>query len=261
MSVYPSGIDSFTTKIDNVDDVLAADVNSLQNSIVAIENTIGVNPTLGINAQLFYTSDNFTVPSGINRIKVRMWAGGGGGGGGSSSVADNTDGTDGAPGENSYITYAGVYDINYGARGGPGGGAGSVTATHQGYPTGALQPTVFSDLIRYGSWNQRINRPGNELIHESPVDNANQPSLFMVVTANQGPTANSSSGGGGGNSDNTGYGGGAGNHGEYAELFVPVNPGDVIPVTVGAGGIGGGAGSSAASPGYDGSTGVVIIEW
>lgn len=46
MSVYPSGIDSFNTKVDNVDDVLAADVNSLQDSVVAIETTLGINPSL-----------------------------------------------------------------------------------------------------------------------------------------------------------------------------------------------------------------------
>lgn len=41
MSVYPTGIDSFTTKIDNVNDVVAADVNNLQDSVVAIETFIG----------------------------------------------------------------------------------------------------------------------------------------------------------------------------------------------------------------------------
>jgi len=43
MSVYPTGTDSFSTKVDDVDDVLAADVNALQSSIVAIETTIGVS--------------------------------------------------------------------------------------------------------------------------------------------------------------------------------------------------------------------------
>ncbi len=41
MSVYPTGIDSFTTKVDNVDDVMAVDVNGLQDSIVAIETVLG----------------------------------------------------------------------------------------------------------------------------------------------------------------------------------------------------------------------------
>jgi len=41
MSVFPTGIDSFTTKVDNVDEIYAADVNGLQNSVVAIETTLG----------------------------------------------------------------------------------------------------------------------------------------------------------------------------------------------------------------------------
>jgi hypothetical protein len=49
MSVYPTGIDSFTTKVDNVDDVLAADVNNLQSSVVAIQNTLGTNPALTVS--------------------------------------------------------------------------------------------------------------------------------------------------------------------------------------------------------------------
>ena len=44
MSVYPSGVDSFSTKIDNVTEVMAIDVNGLQDSVVAIETTLGLNP-------------------------------------------------------------------------------------------------------------------------------------------------------------------------------------------------------------------------
>lgn len=45
MSVYPTGIDSFTTKVDGVDDVLAEYINDLQDSVVAIENTLGSGTT------------------------------------------------------------------------------------------------------------------------------------------------------------------------------------------------------------------------
>lgn len=40
---YPSSIKSFTTKQDNVDDVLAAHINDLQDEVVAIETELGVN--------------------------------------------------------------------------------------------------------------------------------------------------------------------------------------------------------------------------
>lgn len=41
---YPASLDSFTTKTDGVDDVLAAHVNSLQTSVVAIETELGTDP-------------------------------------------------------------------------------------------------------------------------------------------------------------------------------------------------------------------------
>lgn len=40
---YPSSIKSYTTKVDDVDDVLAADMNSVQEEIVAIETELGAN--------------------------------------------------------------------------------------------------------------------------------------------------------------------------------------------------------------------------
>ncbi len=45
MTVYPTGIDSFTTKVDGVDDVLAEYVNVLQSGIVALETTLGTGTT------------------------------------------------------------------------------------------------------------------------------------------------------------------------------------------------------------------------
>jgi hypothetical protein len=40
-SVYPTSLDSYTAKTDNVDDVMAVDVNELQSAIVAIETKLG----------------------------------------------------------------------------------------------------------------------------------------------------------------------------------------------------------------------------
>lgn len=47
MTIYPTGIDSFTTKIDNSNDVMAIDVNGLQSGIVALQRTLGINPLDG----------------------------------------------------------------------------------------------------------------------------------------------------------------------------------------------------------------------
>jgi hypothetical protein len=44
MSFYPSQLASFSNKVDNVSTIFAADVNNLQNEIIAIETAIGLNP-------------------------------------------------------------------------------------------------------------------------------------------------------------------------------------------------------------------------
>jgi hypothetical protein len=41
---YPATIDTFTTKVDTTDDVLAADINAPQTAITAIETELGINP-------------------------------------------------------------------------------------------------------------------------------------------------------------------------------------------------------------------------
>jgi hypothetical protein len=47
---YPGSIDSFTTKQDGVDVVVAAHVNNLQDSVVAIEMGLGTTVTDGASA-------------------------------------------------------------------------------------------------------------------------------------------------------------------------------------------------------------------
>jgi hypothetical protein len=44
MTTYPGTLDTFTTKADTTDDVMAADMNGVQAAIVAIETELGVNP-------------------------------------------------------------------------------------------------------------------------------------------------------------------------------------------------------------------------
>ena len=43
---YPNTIKSFTPKTDGIDDVLAADINAIQDEITAIETTLGTSPAL-----------------------------------------------------------------------------------------------------------------------------------------------------------------------------------------------------------------------
>lgn len=43
-TTFPDAIDSYSTKVDGVTDVMAADVNDLQDAVVAIETAIGVPP-------------------------------------------------------------------------------------------------------------------------------------------------------------------------------------------------------------------------
>ena len=40
---YPTSIKSFTTKVDDVDDVMAVDINDVQDEIVAIETALGAS--------------------------------------------------------------------------------------------------------------------------------------------------------------------------------------------------------------------------
>lgn len=44
MSDYPGAVDTFSTKVDNVDDVLAAHVNALQAAMVAVQTELGTDP-------------------------------------------------------------------------------------------------------------------------------------------------------------------------------------------------------------------------
>ena len=66
-------------------------------------------------------------------------------------------------------------------------------------------------------------------------------------------------GGGGGGSGAPGLGGGGGGAGGYAEGVVPVLPGQVVAVTVGAGGTGGVSGGSPAGSGTTSSFGTAVV--
>lgn len=45
---YPTSVKSYTDKVDNVDDVMAADINSLQDEVVAIETALGAGKATSV---------------------------------------------------------------------------------------------------------------------------------------------------------------------------------------------------------------------
>lgn len=54
---YPTSLDSFTTKTDNVDDVLAAHVNALQVAVAALEAKLGIDSS-AVNTSIDYFLKN-----------------------------------------------------------------------------------------------------------------------------------------------------------------------------------------------------------
>ncbi len=45
---YPSSLPSFTTKVDNVDSVVAAHPNDLQAEVLAVQSTVGTSPVISV---------------------------------------------------------------------------------------------------------------------------------------------------------------------------------------------------------------------
>lgn len=68
---FPGTVDTFTLKVDSVSDVLAADINNLQDAVVAIQNRIGANASgsviTAIPAQTISGAKTF---SGINTFSA-----------------------------------------------------------------------------------------------------------------------------------------------------------------------------------------------
>jgi hypothetical protein len=65
---YPITIDSFTLKVDNVTDYMAADINDLQVAIAAIEAKLGIDSS-GVAASIDYKVNNWFVTG------RRVWLG------------------------------------------------------------------------------------------------------------------------------------------------------------------------------------------
>lgn len=95
-SSYPGSIDGFSTKVDDITTVAAADVNDLQDAMVATQGELGLDPA-GSEAtvrarldkifeiQIYTGDDTWTKPAGLIKVIVEVIAGGGGGGGSNSA--------------------------------------------------------------------------------------------------------------------------------------------------------------------------------
>ena len=71
---YPTDIDSFETKVDGVDRSYAADINALQDAIVAIETHLGITSAPKINSQIQLLGSSITsaTTNGCGSVKLEM---------------------------------------------------------------------------------------------------------------------------------------------------------------------------------------------
>lgn len=67
-ATYPSSVRSFTTKVNNIDIIDAAHPNVLQEEVVAIESTLGVNPQVSSGLTGSYVSASTTFPTVSARL-------------------------------------------------------------------------------------------------------------------------------------------------------------------------------------------------
>jgi hypothetical protein len=220
----------------------------------------------GAQHDTFTSNNSWLCPSGISRVKVRMWGAGGGGGGGADNAVSN-NGFNGAAGGASYFgTSTNI------ARGGNGGGGGLYSFSLGGIAGTApvaLLPIISATSFQSGSFDYNIQAAGKrnggtavdlmKWVDLLKSASGNGPDLSNSAVAGQ---ANTGQAGGGGGGVNAGGGGGApGAPGEYAEWWLTVVPGIPYTIIVGVGGTGGVKGGGISSNGGNGGSGLVIIEY
>lgn len=64
---FPTTIDSFTTKVDNVDTIAASHINALQTAVVAIETVLGITHRYSLADDV---ATSFTPPNNIGVMLV-----------------------------------------------------------------------------------------------------------------------------------------------------------------------------------------------
>lgn len=70
MAIYPNGIAAFTTKRNLLDDVMAVDVNGLQDEIISLEQTIGLTPAKNTNLPGNRTRDYGSVKARLQEMQA-----------------------------------------------------------------------------------------------------------------------------------------------------------------------------------------------
>jgi len=74
-ATYPGSVFPFTTKVDNTETIYAADINNIQNEVMAIESVVGLTPGTSVTTYANPTGSNpvynptaFTYPSLTARL-------------------------------------------------------------------------------------------------------------------------------------------------------------------------------------------------
>ncbi len=194
----------------------------------------GRQPLAPHGKQIITASGNWTVPKDVYTVWVTLVGGGGGGGGGAGGGTGKGDGAAGTTGGNTtFLTQSAS-----------GGGAG--------------QPGLITGLGGYGPLNGgghgQTNIPGGIASAQG-----GRSSYTVLGQYGQGGTGGRGEIGGGGG----GSGGISAMNSQTLKRELSVTPGQVVAVTIGAGGTGGagGAGSSPGQAGSDGAAGAVLVEW
>jgi hypothetical protein len=196
----------------------------------------------GQSGQVFTSSGTFTIPTGVNAIKVTAL--GGGGGGATGSPGNNSGGQGGGGGGlvTKYLTGLTpglTLSVTVGAGAGAGGTGGTSSVA-----SGTQSITTVSAT---GGTRSGGGGSGADLVITGPSGNGGgsfqvEGSFFQLFGGN---------GAGSGGDGYYGFGGGG-------------STGTGGPATVGNGGGGGGGGGSSpggGSPGGSGRLGLVILEW
>lgn len=242
-------------------------VTSNANGIIfadsSYQTTAAVTNYTGAGIQVFKANGTFTVPTGVTKLKVTAFGGGGGGFANGGDAGSYPGGSGGAGIAYVTTTPGTSYTVTVGAGGNGGGGSGGTTTFG----------SVVTATGGLGSiWNTQLNVPGIFTTTATALANTSGRSSvnFYYGGGSPGTTSYSyvSAGGGGlaGGGGAASSAGGSSLYGDFGETGGSNGPG-------GKGGNGGGPrggiGSTYANDGYNpisypsggGGTGGVIVEW
>lgn len=212
------------------------------------EWALGARGVVAYAYQLITSSGSYTVPSDVGRLRVTCVSGGAGGFVSNSRwTMSDYDSTDAS---GNVIT-----------RGAGAGGTttfGTITATGPGVATATYDGTNFFPISTTQSCGQSCGGEyRDDAVHNGPTTSIYNIHGALIATAGTGGYSDI-------DSSPTGFPGGSGN---LVTGYMNVSPGQVIPVTIGGGGIGrcrdfltwsynsGGEGCNG------GTSGAVLVEW